>query len=460
MQAEYLLTSGTARRLYEAVKDLPILDYHCHLSPQQIWEDQPFDNIGAMWLGGDHYKWRLMRQAGVPEERITGSASDQEKFAAYAQTIASAAGNPLYHWTKMELSQYFHIEEPLNETNWKEIWEKANQVIREERLSPRSLILRSRVRYLATTDDVADSLEYHKKLQQDDSFPVTVAPSFRTDQVLQITRPDYVSYVSRLSVVSKVDICDLDSLLHALLCRLDVFQQEGCRFTDVGIPVFPRFVGSKQAAAEAFAKALRKEPLTEEEYHAFLGYLYVFLGCEYRRRGLVMQWHLAVARNVNTGLFQQLGPDCGADTVGDLISGTAVARILDAICQAGGTPETVLYSLNPVMHAQLASIAGSFEHVRCGAAWWFCDHKRGIEEVLCTVAETGYLGSFLGMLTDSRSFLSYARHDYFRRILCSLIGNWIDSGEFEGDGEELAGRLSYHNIRSLIENDTVQKNIT
>lgn len=451
MQNNYLLSSKTAQILYQSVCGLPIYDYHCHLSPKEIWEDKTFDNIGEMWLAGDHYKWRLMRAAGVPEHKITGQASWKEKFFAYAQTISLAAGNPLYHWTQMELSLYFGIETALSPDTAEAIWNEANRVIAEKRLSPRKLMKQANTVYVATTDDVADSLEYHRLLQNDDTLSVKVIPSFRTDNLLLIRRTGYRSYIEKLSAVSGIEIIDLDSFDAAIEKRLRFFIESGCRFTDVGVPSFPDRIGSDAEADDVLRKALAEEAISDEEYSAFLGRMYLFLGKLYKKYNVVMQLHLAVQRNINTPLFQTAGPDSGGDCIGDPIPGKHIIAVLDAIHQDGGLPETILYTLNPVMTDQLCAIAGSFPHVRVGAAWWFNDHKEGIEEVVRTIARIGHVGSFLGMLTDSRSFLSYARHDYFRRILCSTLAEWQDSGEFSGNTEQLAKAICCDNIKSLIE---------
>lgn len=451
MRDTYLLHSSRARELYGAVQGLPIIDYHCHLSPKEILEDRPFDNIGEMWLAGDHYKWRLMRAYGVEERCITGDAPWQEKIRRYAQAVAMAAGNPLYHWTQMELALYFGIEEPLDGDTADDLYARANRVIRERELSPRRLIASSGVTYIATTDDPADPLTVHEQLQADDSLQTVVTPSFRTDNLLLIRRAGYAAYAARLGTAAGLSVEGLDGLEEAVRRRLDAFVACGCRFTDVGIEDFPQGPGTREAAASAYAQALAGQPVADEAYDAFLGYMYRFLAREYRQRGLVMQWHLGVKRNVNSRLFESLGPDCGGDCMNDPVAGRAILRLLDAIERDGGLPTTILYALNPVMCPQLASIAGSFPHVLCGAAWWFCDHLRGIREQLEVIAETGHIGTFLGMLTDSRSFLSYARHDYFRRILCDVVGGWVEDGEFAPQhAEALVRAVAYDNIAALV----------
>ena len=451
MKSNYLLHTAEAEALYAKVAKLPIIDYHCHLSPKEIEEDAPFTSIGELWLGGDHYKWRLMRAAGVEERYITGDAPYREKFRKFAAALSTAAGSPLYHWAHMELSLYFGIDEYLTAENADEIWERANAVIRDEGLSPRRMIRKAGVTYLATTDDVIDSLEHHRRIREDKPFGTVVAPSFRTDNVLLIRRAGYAAYVEKLSAVSGVTVTDAATLKQALLQRLDHFCENHCKFTDIGIPAFPSHIATDAEADATYRKALAGEPVSDDEYRGFLGNLYLFLGKEYRRRGLVMQWHLAVYRNASTHLFATIGPDCGGDCIGDPLNGADIIRMLDAIEQAGGLPQTILYTLHPGMADQLQTIAGSFRGVRCGTAWWFCDHKRGIEQQLQVIAELGHLGEFLGMLTDSRSFLSYARHDYFRRILCNRLAEWCENGEFDPTmAETVARRVCCENIQALI----------
>ncbi len=451
MKSNYLLHNSTAEALYAKVAALPIVDYHCHLSPKEIEEDAPFTSIGELWLSGDHYKWRLMRAAGVEEQYITGDAPYKEKFRHFAAALSTAAGSPLYHWAHMELSLYFGIDEYLTADNADSVWERANEVIRREGLSPRRMIKKAGVTYLATTDDVIDTLEHHRRIREDASFSTTVAPSFRTDNVLLIRRAGYAAYAEKLSAASGVQVTSLATLKQALLQRLDHFCENGCKFTDVGIPEFPSHIATDEEADTTYRAALAGDEVSDEAYRGFLGNMYRFLGAEYRRRGLVMQWHLAVYRNASTHLFEALGPDCGGDCVGDPLSGTDIIRMLDAIEQDGGLPQTILYTLHPGMADQLATIAGSFRGVRCGTAWWFCDHKRGIDRQIQVIADLGHLGSFLGMLTDSRSFLSYARHDYFRRILCNRLGDWCESGEFDPTmAETVARRVCCENIQQLI----------
>lgn len=447
---KYLLKTEQAEKIYEDIKDLPIIDYHCHLSPKEIFEDKPFNNIGEMWLAGDHYKWRLMRTAGIDEKYITGNADWREKFIKYASALEYAAGNPLYHWSNMELSMFFGINEVLTSSNAEEIYNKANCYIAKNKLSPRKLIEQSKVEALCTTDDITDDLSFHKKIREDSSFKTKVLPSFRTDNLLLITGKNYTEYINKLSDVSKIKITNLTDLKKSVKQRLKFFVENGCRFTDVGIPYFPNRTADDSEANETFKKALEKKEISYNEYMGFIGNMYLFLADEYKKHNLVMQLHLAVYRNANSFLFETAGADCGVDCVGDPISGTSLIKMLDSINKNSGMPKTVIYTLNPSNASQIASIAGAFPNVCCGAAWWFCDHKRGIKEEIEIIAENSSLGSFLGMLTDSRSFLSYARHDYFRRILADILGEWVLGNEYSKESAcTLAEKISYYNIKEL-----------
>lgn len=453
MKPDYLLSGDTAKALYASVAELPIYDYHCHLPPKAIYEDEVFENIGELWLGGDHYKWRLMREAGLPESLITGTKTTfQEKFRAYLSALEFAAGNPLYAWSGMELKQFFGIELPLCAENADAIWEAANTVIREKKLSPRKLIQQSRVALVATTDDPADSLEYHKLLAAESDKGFAVLPSFRPDKALNLIAPGYAEYLQTLAAAAGMPaIASLADLCKALRLRMDFFQSLGCCIADMGLASFPNAIASDDEADATLRSALAGGRVSNDAFLAFLGNLLVFLGREYKARGIVMQWHLASYRNANTPLYRALGPDCGCDCIGDLVPVRDLARVLDAIHSSSGLPETILYALEPAMNSALMTLGGCYGPVRLGAAWWFVDHRRGIENVLDIIAETGHLGSFLGMLTDSRSFLSYARHDYFRRILASFVARLVDNGEFEASSApELMKRISCENIRTLL----------
>lgn len=451
MKDNYLLTCSEAVKIYDRIKDLPIVDYHCHLSPKEIYEDKPYNNIGEMWLSADHYKWRLMRTAGIPEKYITGDAPMKEKFLKYAEAIEFAAGNPLYHWSHMELSKYFGISDELNRETSESIWNRANDYIKVNNLSPRKLLKLSGVVTVCTTDDPADNLEWHKLIREDDSFDIKVLPSYRTDNMMLARREGYSDYIKRLSESSGITVSDLKTLKSAAEKSLDRFVQVGCKVSDVGIPFFPSYVATDDKANRTYCDLLSGKEVSDYDYEGFLGNLYVFFSKLYKERNILMQLHLAVTRNSNSELYGKLGADCGVDCVGDAISGTSLISLLDAMNENGGLPTTVIYTLNPANAAQIASIAGAFPNVHCGAAWWFCDHKRGIEEQIDIIAENSSLGSFFGMLTDSRSFLSYARHDYFRRILASKLGEWVERGEYgETKVFELAERICLTNIKKEV----------
>ncbi len=448
-----MLGNDCAKKLYDAVKDLPIYDYHCHLSPEEIYKDEPCTDIGKLWLGGDHYKWRIMRAAGVEENYVTGDADFREKFIKYGESVGYAAGSPLFHWNTMELDKYFGISDFLTGENAAEIYENANKAIRERALSPRKLIKDSGVKFIATTDDIADSLEWHEKIAADPTFDVKVTPSFRCDKLLLILANGYTDYLKTLSGICNIDICGVDSLCKAIEQRLDYFIERGCIFTDLGIPDFPHRIAEHDEADATLKAVIKGEAIDRDSYLAFLGYMLVFLGKLYYKTGRVMQLHLAVYRSANENLSALCGADCGSDCIGDVIQQKHIIALFNEIAKDGGMPRTIIYTLTPAMTDSLISLAGSFRNVSFGAAWWFCDHKRGITDVINSVADTGYLGTFTGMLTDSRSFLSYARHDYFRRILCTVVGAWVEDNEYpEYMAEKLLRRICCDNIKAIIDN--------
>ena len=452
MRDDFFLKGELAKRLYQNIAGCPIYDYHCHLSPKEIYADVEFDKIGQMWLGGDHYKWRLMRGAGIDEKYITGDAEWKEKFTAYASVLPHAVGNPLSVWSQAELKFCFGIDTPLSRDTADEIWEAANEYIKDNHLSPRKLIKKFNVKFIGTTDDVCDSLEYHELISKDESFDVAVTPSFRTDNLMMITRNGYREYIQKLSDVSGTDIRSYADLLKATEKRIEFFKAHGCKFTDVGIADFPDRISDPDEADRIFRHAITDKKIEKNDYLGFLGRMFTDLGRLYKKHGLVMQLHIGAYRNPNTLLFERLGADCGCDCIGNAVSGDDLIRILNAIDIDGGLPETILYTLNPSVNDQLASIAGSFRNVKFGAAWWFNDHRTGIVKVLESVSSIGYLGAFYGMLTDSRSFLSYPRHDYFRRILCSYVSELYENGEVFDEKYlySLTENISYKNIEKLI----------
>ncbi|HIU32350.1 MAG TPA: glucuronate isomerase [Candidatus Caccousia avistercoris] len=439
---DFLLYNDTAGELFHTcAKELPILDYHCHIDPREIAEDRVFSNLAQVWLGGDHYKWRLMRANGAPEEEVTGSAPDRVKFQHFAEALPRAAGNPLYHWSHLELRRYFNCSAILNGDTAQQVWEHCNSLL--PGLSARRLILQSHVEVVCTTDDPADDLRWHKMLQEDGSFPVLVAPAWRPDKAMNLEKEGFSAYVARLSLAAGMEIRSLRDLLEALEKRMDYFDAMGCRVSDHGLDAVPARFPTEGEAARSFEKALLGQPLSPREQEGYKGFLLRFLGEQYSARGWVMQLHYGALRNANQAGFARLGPDTGYDCIRTADNSLGAAALLDALEQEGRLPKTILYSLNPNDNAMLDALANSFQgagvrgKVQHGAAWWFNDTKRGMEAQLTSLAESSLLGNFVGMLTDSRSFLSYARHEYFRRILCNLLGDWAERGELPRDMELL-----------------------
>lgn len=445
-----LLGSKRAEEIYAAVKDLPIIDYHCHLSPKEIFEDRTFDDIGEIWLAGDHYKWRLMRGYGVDEKYITGDASWEEKFEKFAEAVGYALGNPVKDWVAAELMFFFGITTPLNKDTAKEIREKANAVIKEKKISPRKLIEMANVEYIATTDDPCDSLEWHKKIREEGSLKATVVPTFRVDNLVNVTDTKYLDYIAKLSKASGMKIRNLDEFEKAVQNRLDFFVSNGCKFSDIGVPGFPSSVADYVDAKTIFSRLLDGVLLKEDEADSFKGYLYVFLAGEYEKRGIVMQMHLAVTRNSNELMTGLCGRDSGFDCVGDVIDTTRMTFLFNKMNKCGHMPETIIYTLNPSMYYTLITMIGAFRNVHLGVSWWFCDHKRGMRETFDRLSELGHICSMVGMLTDSRSFLSYTRHDYYRQCLCDFLAD--NSSERDGDAPtEVAKKLCYYNAKKLTE---------
>lgn len=439
--AEFLLNTKTAQILYHTyAESLPIIDYHCHVNPRDIWEDKTYQNITQLWLGvggsleGDHYKWRLMRSYGIDERYITGNAPDEERFLQWADCLSRAIGNPLYHWSHMELQKYFGISEWLTADNAAEIYAACNETLQIRHLSVREIIRQSRVQLICTTDDPADSLEWHQKLAADPVPDLQVLPAMRPDKAMAIESADYLAYLKRLEQSAAQTIQSFSDLQGALRKRMDAFGALGCRIADHGLTMIPFAPASNSEIERIFASRLSGQMPTEVERQKFATAFLQFAAQEYSQRGWVMQLHFGCQRNVNTARFQQLGPDTGYDCIGDQVSFAALAALLDSMEQKGCLPKTILYSLNPNDNAVLDSVIGSFQRgpvtakIQHGAAWWFNDHFQGITDQMTSLANLGLLAGSVGMLTDSRSFLSYVRHDYFRRILCRLLGTWVENG--------------------------------
>lgn len=455
MDSDFLLSTETAKKLFhEYAEPMPIIDYHCHINPQEIAEDRKFDNITQVWLGGDHYKWRQMRSNGIDEFYITGEASDREKFQKWAETLALAIGNPLYHWSHLELQRYFGYTGYLNGDTAEEVWQLCNAQLQKDGLSVRNIIRRSGVKLICTTDDPADDLRWHKMLRDDASFEVQVLPAWRPDKAMNLEKPDYASYLARLSEASGVAILDFATLQEALLRRMDYFEELGCRVSDHALEYVMAAQASEDEADVILKKALAGGAVTGEEQHCFKTAFLQFLAAEYHRRGWVMQLHYGCKRDNNTRMFRKLGPDTGYDCISNHTPSGELADFLDSLEQKDILPKTILYSLNPQDNEVIGSVIGCFQGTEAagklqhGSAWWFNDHKSGMISQMTSLANLGLLSNFVGMLTDSRSFLSYTRHEYFRRILCDLIGGWVENGEYPADYrtlEQIVKGISYEN---------------
>ncbi|MBE7681845.1 glucuronate isomerase [Paenibacillus sp. P13VS] len=459
LDEQFLLHNETAVKLYEDyAKHMPIIDYHCHLSPQEIYENKTFGNITEAWLYGDHYKWRLMRANGIEEQYITGGegVTDYDRFLAYAKTVPMMIGNPLYAWSHLELQRYFGVYEVLNESSAPGIWGKVNAKLNSEGFGARDLITKSNVTVVCTTDDPCDSLEYHLKIQEIEGFDTAVLPSFRPDKGLELNRDTFIEWVSKLSQASGTAISDYDSFLSALESRVEFFHSVGGRVSDHALDYVPYGKATREEAAAIFAKALAGHQVSREEEDKYKTVTLTFLGKLYAERGWVMQFHMNAARNNNSRMFAQLGPDTGYDAVNDTPLSSAMIGLLDALEQEKALPKTILYSLNPRDNEVLAAIVGSFQgggipgKIQLGAAWWFNDTKDGMLAQMRALANVGLLSRFVGMLTDSRSFLSYTRHEYFRRLVCNLIGEWVEQGEAPHDMEllgQMVQGIAYNNAK-------------
>ncbi len=454
MDRDFLLTTETAKKLYhEYAAVMPIIDYHCHINPKEIYEDIAFDNITQVWLGADHYKWRQMRSNGVEERFITGDASDWEKFEKWAETLEMAIGNPLYHWSHLELQRFFGYEGHLCKDTAKEVWDLCNAKL-QSGLTARKMIEMANVKLICTTDDPADSLEWHKKIKEDKSFNVQVLPAWRPEKAMNLNKPDYLDYLKRLSDVSGICIKDYASLMEVLRKRLDFFAANGCSISDHSLEYVMYAPASEEEVSALFEKRLAGEFLTVEETKKFETAFMVDMGREYHKKNWVMQLHFAVKRDNNKSIFHKLGPDAGIDCISNYTPANEMADFLNALAITQQLPKTILYSLNPADNAAIGTIMGCFQSpeaigkIQQGSAWWFNDHKPGMIDQMTSLASLGLLGNFIGMLTDSRSFLSYTRHEYFRRIMCELIGGWVENGEYPVDYkalEKIVKGISYNN---------------
>lgn len=436
----FLLNNKTAEILYhDYAKGMPIIDYHCHLNPDEIAENKKYRNIAEAWLGGDHYKWKAMRINGVEEKYITGDSSDREKFFKWAETIPACIGNPLYHWAHLELQRYFGIETLLSPQTAEEIWQKCNDMLKGDEFSTKSLIKRSNVKALCTTDDPTDSLEYHKIIAKDSNFEVKVLPAFRPDKVINIDKDGFTDWIEKLSRIAGLEINSFEDLKETLIQRINIFHNMGCRVSDHSLEHVVYLKGTETEVSQILKKALLGSSLIKTEVMKYKTQILLFLGKEYAKRNWVMQFHIGTIRSINKRMLELLGPDKGFDTIGDLPFAESLAKILNAMDQTNELPKTILYCLNPKDNYTIGAIIGCFlgegipGKIQFGSAWWFNDQRDGMLRQMTTLANLGLLSRFVGMTTDSRSFLSYSRHEYFRRILCSLLGTWVENGEAQGD---------------------------
>lgn len=444
MDKDFLLSTETAKKLYAACENEPIFDWHCHLSPKEIYENKEPEDIAYLWLAGDHYKWRAERSCGVSEKYITGDASPYEKFKAWAEVMPNLIGNPLYHWTHLELQRYFGIYEPLSPATCDKIWNEANAKIKAGGFKPREIIEKSNVKFVCTTDDAADTLEYHKLIAADESFKCKVLPAFRPDKALAIEADAYLPWLASLETVYGKKIASFTELKAAMLSRINFFAEMGCRAADHGIMAVPYARADENGLNAIFAKRLNGEELTETEAEAYKTELLLFLANEYAERGWGMEIHIGPMRNNNTPMFRKLGPDAGYDSICDRGIAENLSRLLDAMLTDYKLPKVVLFCLNPKDNYVLGTMLGNFQSdeaeskIQFGSAWWFNDNYDGMRTQMQTLMNLGAISKFVGMITDSRSFLSYTRHEYFRRILCELLGDLVEEGKYPDDIEFLS----------------------
>ncbi|MCL2086544.1 MAG: glucuronate isomerase [Oscillospiraceae bacterium] len=463
MDENFMLHNETAVRLFhDYSKKLPIIDYHCHINPEEIAKDLRFENITRVWLGGDHYKWRLMRCAGVNEKYITGDASDREKFQKYAETICQCIGSPVFHWTHLELQRYFGYHGVLSGDTAQEVWELCNEKLKEAAMSVRGLIKQSNVELICTTDDPIDSLEWHKAIAEDKTFDVKVLPAWRPDKAMNIESPEFCDYIAKLSEKSNIEIKSFEDLKAAAINRMNFFATMGCNVSDHALEYVDYLPASNETIEQIFSKRVKGETLTETEIRNYKTAFMLFSAVQYHKMGWLMQLHYGCKRNNNPLMFERLGPDTGFDCISNFAPASLMADFLGALTKDDTLPKTIIYSLNPNDNAVIDTIAGCFQDGSCvnkiqhGSAWWFNDHNTGMCEQLISLGNDGFLAGFIGMLTDSRSFLSYPRHEYFRRILCNLIGEWVEKGEYPADMKRLSKiveDVSYYNVKEYLTNN-------
>jgi len=453
MDKDFLLSTKTAEKLFHGVAEtMPIIDYHCHIDPRDIAEDQTFETLTQVWLGGDHYKWRLMRAAGITEDKVTGDASDWDKFYAFARTIPQMIGNPIYHWSHLELQRAFDITTPLTPETARSIYDEANEKLKY--YSARQLMRKFRVKAVCTTDDPVDDLHWHEVIAADQTMEIKVLPAFRPDKAINIEKPGFDAYIRRLSEAAGRDLPTAEAVIQALLERADYFDAHGCLCADHGLDSCMYAEPDAEMANAAFCKAMSGEIPSESEILAYKTLVTVACAQKYVGLNWVMQIHFGCLRNVNTSAVALMGPDHGHDAVNSRSGAENLAALLDRFQESGGLPKLILYSLNPCDNVAIDSIISCFQgggvpgKLQHGSAWWFNDSRPGMRAHITDLACNGVLGQFVGMLTDSRSFLSYTRHEYFRRVLCELMGEWVESGQYPKDAkylEQLTADVCFHN---------------
>jgi len=455
---DFLLQSNTAKRLYhDHVKALPIIDYHCHLPPDEIASNQQFANLTEIWLKGDHYKWRAQRSLGVSEHFITGAATDEEKFQAWAKVVPQTVRNPLFHWTHMELKNVFNSTEYLNEHTAAGIYQSANELLKTEAFTTRGLLSKFKVEYVGTTDEPWDSLEHHQQLANE-SYGIKVLPSFRPDKILFIDKTaDFFQYLSALETASGIKVTDIASLLSAIENRVDYFHANGCRVSDHGFMQMPASLNFSIALETEFKSFVQNKTQAFSDPVSFMGYVLLELSRMYHQRDWVQQFHLGPIRDNNTRLNQKLGANAGFDSIGDFPQALAMSVFFDRLDQTNQLAKTVIYNINPSENEVFASMLGNFNDgsikgkMQFGSGWWFLDQKDGMEKQLNALSNIGLISTFIGMITDSRSFLSFPRHEYFRRILCNLIGDEMEKGLLPNDEKwmgDILKNISYYNAKS------------
>ncbi|MCB0533596.1 MAG: glucuronate isomerase [Saprospiraceae bacterium] len=457
LDENFLLETSTAEILYHNyARDLPIIDYHNHLPPEEIAADKQFDTLTAVWLNGDHYKWRAMRTLGVPEKYITGTASDLEKFRKWAETVPFTVRNPLFHWTHLELQRYFGVKELLNPESADAIYQACTEALQTPEYSTQNLLRKMNVELVCSTDDPVDDLRYHKQTREA-GLDIKMLPAFRPDKAILIEKETFPQYISQLGEVAGVDIQSFDQLLEALQNRIAYFDQQGCFLSDHGLEQVYAQDFTNREVDIIFKKRLVGEKLEGSEARKFMSAVLYHLGLMYAEQGWVQQFHLGALRNNSRRMLQQLGPDTGFDSIGDFEQAAALARFLDRLDTGGKLAKTILYNLNPRDNEVMATMIGNFNDgsargkMQFGSAWWFLDQKDGMEKQINALSNMGLLSCFIGMLTDSRSFLSFPRHEYFRRLLCNLLGNDVHRGELPNDEKWLGGivqDICYRNAKA------------